>query len=275
MKKKIAAIMLALLMLVPCAQASEGTWAEGLSPQKPYSGSKEVDFNESIGFILLMPFNGSYTNPGHLKLTVALPRTDIALDGEGIISVYSKSEGLLEEIRLDSEKVTFREMTEEELEYLIWGCGSVIEIETGVQMEANRVYYVHMTEGCIYSEEYGTKSDAVENDYEWTFTTEVLNYVDEITYYRTVEGYAEPQVVESVQVGDEAKLSVVIKDHGVSAAVFCDAGSIIPDQTFFAESGETMIKFPSGGDVVWGVKFFNEYGKVIYSMDYTTTVAGK
>ena len=49
MKKKIAAIMLALLMLVPCAQASEGTWAEGLSPQKPYSGSKEVDFNESIG----------------------------------------------------------------------------------------------------------------------------------------------------------------------------------------------------------------------------------
>ena len=274
MKKKIAAIFLALLMLGSLAQA-EGDWAEGLSPQKPYSGSKEVDFNESIGFILLMPFNGSYANPGELKLTIALPRTDIALDGEGVISVYGKTEGLLEEIKLDSDKVTFREMTEEEKEYLIWGCGTVIEIQTDVLMEANRVYYVNMTEGCIFSEAYGTKSDAVNNDYEWTFTTEVHNYVEEITYMRTVEGQERPKIVKDVQVGDEAKVSVVINDPGVSAAVFCDAGSIIPGQTFFGETGETTIKFPSNGDVTWGIKFFNEYGKVIYSMDYTTTVSAQ
>ena len=61
MKKKIVALVLALLMITACAQAAEGNWAEGLSPQKPYTGSKEVDFNESIGFILLMPFTNTNT----------------------------------------------------------------------------------------------------------------------------------------------------------------------------------------------------------------------
>ena len=154
MKKRIAAILLAMLMVVSCAQAAEGNWAEGLSPQKPYTGSKEVDFNESIGFILLVPITGANTNPGELNWMIALPRTDIQLFGEGVISVFGKAEGLLEEIRMDdSENVILREMTEEERESLIWGCGTMIEIKTGVQMEANSSYYVNMTEGCIVSEE--------------------------------------------------------------------------------------------------------------------------
>ena len=102
-----------------------------------------------------------------------------------------------------------------------------------------------------------------------------MNYVESVSCARTVEGQAKPQAVENVVVGDQAKVSVILGEKGVSAVVFCDAGAIIPSKTYFDATGETMIRFPSNGDVTWGIKFFNEYGKVIYSMEYTTTVSAK
>ena len=75
-----------------------------------------------------------------------------------------------------------------------------------------------------------------------------MNYVESVSCARTVEGQAKPQAVENVVVGDQAKVSVILGEKGVSAVVFCDAGAIIPSKTYFDATGETMIRFPSNGD---------------------------
>jgi len=270
MMKKIIAVCLVLMMLMTTAIASaEGTWAEGLSPQKPYSGSPEVDFNESIGYMLFMPLTETNINPGKVTLQIFMPRADVQL-GSGTISLYNSKAGLIEEIPTDSGKITCREMTAEELEALIWGAGCVFEIAVEHQLEPNENYFVRMTEGAIVSELYGTSNIEIDDRSTWKFSTNAENYVENVEYCRTVEGKKKPDVVETVEPGDYAKVNIVLGEEAACAAIFCDAGMILPESTYFDASVETTVTFPSTGEVIWGVIFMDAEGNGIYSMTYTT-----
>ena len=272
--KKIITVCLVLMMLITAAAetaVNTGNWAEGLSPQKPYTGSPEVDFNENIGYMLLMPVNESNILPGKNILQIYMPRNDVEI-GSGLVSLYSEEDGLVEEIWTDSGKITGRDMTAEELEALIWGEGFVFEIAIEKPLEANRNYYVQMTEDVIVAPLYDNGTPAIENNTAWKFTTNHADYVDTIIFSREAEGETAVIAEEQLCTGDSAQVSIVIGEENVSAAIYCKNGLIVPDTTYMVESGIINIDFPANGEINWGVVFMDAEGNTIYSMDYITVV---
>lgn len=270
MMKKVVALILALMMCAAVAVAAE--WPEGLSPQKPYFGSPEVDFNESFGYMMLLPLNGKSVAPGMDTLSIFMPRDDVEL-AEGTVKLFTKEDGLVEEIAIGSESIVLREMTDAELEDLMWGSGKVLEVKLSQPMAANCNYYVQMTEGSLIAEGYEVASPKIDGKKAWTFSTEVKSYVEKMQYCRMVEGKEEPETIETVQVGDMAKISVVIGEDVKAAALYCDEGTMISEQTYIEESGEMTVNFPANGEVKWGVVFLDAENKAVYNVDYTTVVS--
>ena len=269
MKKILAICLAAMLLIVPLAAMADAAWSDGLSAQKPYAGSPEVDFTESIGYMMLNPSNGKLVYPGADMLQIFMPREDVEI-GSGALCLYSEEDGLVQETAAES--ITMRAMTEAELEDMIWGSGVVFEIALDKPLEANRNYYVQMDEGLIYAPEYEVGSPKIASNKQWRFNTVLQNYVESMSYCRKVEGEAEPVVVEDVQTGDTAKLSIVIGEENASAAIYCDAGSMIAAETYFTADAEIEIKFPMAGEVAWGIMFMDADGNTTYTMDYVTTV---
>ena len=268
--KKIFAIILALVM---CAgmSAMAAEWAEGLGPNKPYSGSPEVDFSETIGYMMFLPINKANIAPGANTLSIFLPREDVET-GSGTLKLFSKEANLVEEIAISAETMVARPMLDVELNAMMWGCGTAFEIELAKPLERNHHYYVQMTEGCIKDANTDVVSPAITGKKSWVFDTEMDSYVDSITFYRAVEGQAEPVVVETVQPGDTAKLSVILAEDVAAAAVYCDSGVILPDVSYVEQSGEIIVRFPATGEVKWGVIFVDENGMGIYSAEIITDV---
>lgn len=246
-------------------------WAEGLGPQKPYAGSPEIDFNESFGYMMLLPMNGSWVAPGTSDLSIFLPRTDVAA-GEGSIKLFTKEDGLVEEIAVSAESLVGRAMTEEELEGLLWGSGTVFEAELADALEVNKNYYVQMSKGCIVSPDFEVVSPEISGKKAWTFNTECDSFVEDLSYLRVVEGQEESEVVETVMVGDTAKVSFVLGEDAAAAAIYCNAGTFTAEETYFTESGEFTVYFPATGEVEWGVVFVDAESKGIYSENFVTKV---
>lgn len=270
MMKRIVALILVMVMCATAAMAAE--WPEGLGPQKPYSGSPEIDFNESFGFMMLWPFNGKTVAPGEDTLSIFLPREDVEV-AAGTLGLYTKEDGLVEEIAISAETAVLRPLSEQELDSLMWGGGVAIDIKLAQQLDPNFNYYVQLSEGCFVSPDYPVASPAIDGKKGWAFSTETENYIENLYYCRMVEGQEEPEVVENVQVGDMVKFSIVLGEEGVSAALHCDAGAILPEITYFEESAEATVRFPSSGEVKWGVVFLDADGAGLYSMNYTTNVS--
>ena len=268
--KRLVVICLAVMML--CTNAFAATWADGLGPQKPYLGTPEVDFNETIGYMMLYPTNGDNVNVDDLLvLKIYLPREDVAV-GEGKLAIKSKGIGVIEEIEITEETFVARPMTEEELEALMWGCGTVFEIALEKPLQINRNYYVEMSEGAIVSNEYEAVSPKISGKKEWYFNTETENYIDKLSYKRVVEGKDKPQSVDTVQVGDYAEFDIVMAEDTAYAVIFCDNGAIIPASNYFEEGVKTTIDFPVEGTVEWGVAFFDAEDYLLYIHRIETVV---
>jgi len=269
--KKILAICLILML---AATASAATWEEGLGPQKPYLGSPEVDFNETIGYMMLLPMKNETLAPGTVTLSVYMPREDVEV-GEGVLTLTSREDGKVAEIAVNAETVAVRAMTDGELDALLWGCGTAFEIMLEKPLKANRHYTAEMTEGCFYAPEYEMGSPAIEGDGAWSFNTEIGSTVENLSFVRMQEGEEAPVEIayeESVCVGDQVKFSIVLGEDAASAAIVSDAGVILSDETYFEESAEVTATFPAAGEVMWGVVFMDENGSMLYSIDYTTIV---
>lgn len=267
--KKIIAICLMMVLL--CATASAATWPEGLSPQKPYTGSPEVDFNETIGYMMLMPVNGENCKPGTMTLKIYMPREDVRA-GEGTLYLHSEEDNLETEIVINADTMIGRAMTEEELTALMWGCGTLFEITMEKPLEANRHYIVQMTEGCIASTTNEVVSPAIAGRKAWTFNTVSENYVDGMTFVRMVDGKETEVSAEHVLVGDTAKFTVALSDEAVSAAIYCDAGALSTSTSYMEEGAEASVYFPATGSVQWGVVFFDANNEVIDTVSFITTV---
>ncbi len=268
MMKKFFIVCLAVMLL--CSNAFAATWADGLSPQKPYSGTPEVDFNETIGYMMFYPINGSNVVGGENVLSIFMPREDVVA-GEGILYLHTKEDGLVEEIAINADTMIARPMNEEELEAMLWGCGTVFEITLAQPLEINRNYIVQLTEGSIVSPDYEAVSPAIAGENAWTFDTKTANYIEKLTYVRLVEGQDKPEDVENVLVGDTAKFNIVIGDAAY-AVVYCDAGLIVPAANYFTETTETTINFPANGTVEWGVAFFDAENNLVYVSSVITEV---
>lgn len=267
--KKFFAICLALMLL--CASASAASWPEGLSPQKPYTGSPEVDFNETIGYMMLLPVNGETCRPGTMTLKIFVPREDVQA-GEGVLYLHSEEDDLVAEIAINAETMIARPMTEDELAAMLWGSGTLFEITMEKPLEANRHYIVQMSEGCIVSPDYDAVSPAIAGKDVWTFNTVTNNYVDGLSFVRIVDGKETAVKAEDAQVGDTAKFTVSMDENVVSAAIYCDSGALSTTTSYMEEGTEAAVYFPASGTVTWGVIFFNAEGEVIDNVAFITVV---
>ena len=285
--KRILAICLALALCVMAPAAFAAEWPEGLGPQKPYSGTPEVDFNETIGYMMLKPRNGESVMPGNVTLKIFLPRADVQT-GSGLLFLHSEKGGVVEEVSIEPETMKARPMTEKELEAMLWGCGTAFEVTLQNPLQPNQNYFVQMSEGCISSEEYDVASPAIAGRDSWTFNTNSDNIIEDLIYIREVEGSEQPEKVKDVQPGDKAVFEIVFGEGAVAAALFCDAGSIDALETYFqkvipvepAEGEEpeeiapvmAEIIFPEAGEIKWGVAFLDANGKLVYEITMITNV---
>lgn len=269
--KKILAICLILMLAM---SASAATWEEGLGPQKPYLGSPEVDFTKTIGYMMLLPMKEATVAPGTVTLSVYMPREDVEV-GEGVLTLASTEDGKIAEIAVSAANVSARPMTEAELDALLWGSGTAFEITLEKPLEPNRHYTAEMSEGCFYAPDYEIGSPAIEGEGAWSFNTEIGSTVENVRFERMVEGEEAPVELayeESICVGDQVTFTVTLGDDVASAALVCDAGVILSEESYFPASTEVTAFFPSAGEVKWGVVFMDETGTMLYSIDYTTIV---
>lgn len=267
--KRIIAICLVMILMGSAAIAAE--WPEGMSANKPYTGSPEVDFNETIGYMILMPLKGSTVKAGELTLSIYMPRTDVKI-GEGKLTLNCKEDRQAEEVEFNEENVVLREMTEEELTALLWGSGVVFEIALEKPLTANRNYYVQLSEGCIASEEYEAKSPKISRNDVWYFNTNTPNYIENVKYYRMADGKEKAVSEESVKAGDMVRIKVNMGGEAVAYAICCDQGVIKPEETYFEEAGETSIQFPNTGEVIWSVVYMDAEGKHVDEVSFVTQV---
>lgn len=276
-------IVLFLALILICSTAYAAGWSQGLGPEKPYTGTPKIDLTENIGYMMLHPVNGSTVTPGHDTLRIFMPREDV-VTGTGMLQLYTDGVKEPAEIEINEETMIARPMTEEELDALLWGCGTVFEIALEKPLEANLSFSVRLTEGCIIAMDFDTPSPAFEKSDIWSFNTMTDNIVEKLTYYRAEE--AEVQVgqapqeaketeipAEAVQAGDLARISIVMAEDAAAAAICCNSGEVLPVQYSFTESGVTDVLFPAAGEVQWGVIFMDANGKVLNSVSFTTIVA--
>lgn len=281
--KKCIVLLLALLLV--CTTAYAAGWTQGLGPEKPYTGTPKVDLTENIGYMMLHPISGSTVTPGLDTLRIFMPREDV-LTGTGTLQLYTDGVKEPVEIEITEQTMIARPMTEVELNALLWGCGTVFEIALPQPLEANFSFNVRMTEGCIIAMDFDTPSPAFDKSDIWSFNTMTDNIVENLTYYRVEEPEETAQPgqeaqeaketaipAETVQVGDMARISIVMAEDAAAAAVYCKSGAILPVQYSFTESSETDVFFPEAGEAQWGVIFMDAEGKLLHDVSFTTIVA--
>lgn len=263
--KRLIAILMMLMMLTASASAAE--WAEGLSPEYPSTELPEpFDFSKTIGLTVRHPNWKDGAPAGGKVLRVYLPRMDVEA-GTGSLILRSASKG--EEWRAafnDTEYVIRRELTEEELDGLLWGEGIVFEITLPVSLRLGETYYVDLEERCLIDRARGMANPKTNGEISWYFETTDDYGVSEVQYRSLVDDDYEVNMGTNVKAGEELKFDLLIGGEAKSALVMSEfvargegeaAEAMISfEQFLFTEScevvGEVLVDNPA-----WYVYFYS------------------
>lgn len=252
--KKLIAICLILLMVTASASAAE--WEDGLGPNQPYQNTPPVNFDETIGYMMYHP-NNTMSVAGNNLLFIYLPRDDVKA-GSRYLTLRSADQG--EEFRVamnDTQYVTERPMEEGELDMLMWGSGTCMEIRLPVSLRVGTTYYVDMEDNCIVDEARKIANNAVTSTdtVGWFFTT-IADYGVSAQEYRrpTEEGEYESGII-ATQAGDEVRFDLVLGGDAKSASIL-PYGDVQFDVSFFTESCE-VIGNVTGENPDWEIIFWD------------------
>ena len=168
--KRIFALVLAVMMLCVAAQAAE--WVDGNSPSQPYPNLREVDLNETFGYMMFYPNGGMGAQNSCQKLFVYTPREDVTV-GSGKLYLGDLDAGLVWETPMnDTSAVTQRPITEAELEGLLWGGGTCFEVLLPKTLELGKNYVVNMELGALKTTDGKVDNWEVGGTDMWYFTVE-------------------------------------------------------------------------------------------------------
>ena len=262
MKKGIT-LLLVLLMLVGVAQAQQ--WSEGTSPSQPYTGVPMVDLTQEFGYLMLYPDKSVGVEHYCQKLCIYTPREDVkASDGTFYLCSESNRNGEIWSTAMNNtDAITVRPMTEDELIALMWGGGTCFEVVLPESLELGESYFVNMEEGCIVSTD-GVKSPTIGGTDSWAFTLEG-DYGISALQYRRPQGNGYEEGVFHPQAGDEIRFDLVLGGQAAMALVYRNNESVEFDETAFDQSGEVIGQI-TGENPALGVLFMdaqgNEVGRV-------------
>lgn len=189
MKQLMALILVLALLMSGAALAAQ--WREGLGPEQPYSQSPRINLNNTVGYIVMFPRGNKLALGFCDTLEMYFPREDIQI-GTGMLHLYEKLAGGDQEVcsvdMSDRRSVTLRNMTEREMERIMWGSGVCVQVRLPKSLEFGNTihhYYVFMDEGCVTAGSRGDlKSPQISKDDAWqpgvdgTYGVSGLYYVD-------------------------------------------------------------------------------------------------
>ena len=261
------AIALALAMLLLGGAVAAADWREGTSPAMPYDGVPEMDLSKQIGYMMFYPQADIPAQNMCQKLCIYLPRED-ATAGEGVVSLRSEEgKELYSTAMNDEEAVTRRDITEQELDGLMWGGGTCFEIALPKTLELGKTYYVTLDRGCIAAPN-GVENPQMNSTDGWRFTLEGEYGVSAMAYRRALAGGRYDERVFSAQAGDEIRFDLVLGGDAVKAVLYGYGDSVDFLTTTYETScevtGEVAAPNPS-----WGVVFLDSEGNELKRIDFT------
>ena len=256
--KKLTALILVCLLCLTTAYAAE--WREGLSPAKPYTNSKEADFSKNLGYLIAWPRVDFPAVRFCDVLEMYMPRDDIAL-GEGKITLCDANGEIAVMDCADPAQVELRPLEELELQNLIWGSGSCLEVHLPVSLEFDKEdYYVMMDEGVLYDPATGIKNPPMGNTSNWHPVLKDDFGVSSLRYTKPAEDDAEGEITIAPTVGDTVRFDLKLGGDAKEAVIFSENDSVYFEPFQFTESG-AITGTVTGEDVGWGIIFLDGEGK--------------
>lgn len=279
MKKLVALILVCMLVCMATAYAAE--WAEGLSPAQPYSGVPPIDLEETMGYMTMYP-NANKNIVADCfcdVLEMYFPREDLVL-GEGTLTLYDEAGEVAVIDFANPDSVEIRPLEEVELDGLLWGGGSCVEIHLPVSLKFDTAYYVLMEENCFTAADGKVTNPQISNVEAW-IPQVVGDYGISGLYYSAPveipageddgeeEAPAEPEDVEYKIVpekGDVITFDLRMGGDAKYAVVYSENDSVAFDDLEYTESG--IVKGSVISDELdWGVVFLDENGEILDIVD--------
>ena len=264
--KKILALLLALTLCG--APALAANWAEGRSPAKPYAGVPEVDLATQIGYMVFYPNDkeGYDLKNGGRTLHIYLPRDD-AEAGEGRLFLATQDGEVWRTAMNNTESVVRREMTERELDSLLWGGGTCFEITVPKSLELGKSYFVNIEKGAIVANGGAVTNPDIGGTDSWKFDVTGDYGVSNMEYRRPVDGGKYEGEIASPVVGDEVRMDVTLAGDAKMAVLYANHGSVSFDGTMVEESGEVVGKVLAD-DPSFGLVFLDAEGKELLNIEF-------
>ena len=254
-RKFAAGTLLACLLLAAAVPAAE--WKDGRSPAQPYEGVREVDLDKKIGYRMLYPREKMPAEHFCDVLEMYLPREDLKL-GEGKIHLYDESGEIFSAAFTDDAFVQLRPLEEQELEGLVWGSGTCVEVNLPFSLSMDKSYYVLMDKGCLTAADGKAISEAIKKKSDWVPVVSGDYGVSNLLYIPE-EGPAHV----TPQKGDKVQFDLVMGGDTVTAVTYSENGSVDFPVLEFTESCE-VTGTVTGDDPQWGIVFLNKDGDVVY-----------
>ncbi|MBQ8953988.1 MAG: hypothetical protein IJ048_07710 [Clostridia bacterium] len=261
MKKIIAAILVCMLF---ASSAYAAEWPAGRSAAKPYEGTAEIDLTTTMGYILLYPrLNVMAAEHFCDTLTLYLPREDVKL-ATGKLHLYSGRNEIASFDFGDADHVRLHQLTETELDQLMWGSGVCIEVFLDTSLKIGENYYVLMDEGCFTTTDGTLKSLQITNPEAWRPVVAGDYGVSNLYYAKApAEGGAQnaaPSYVIHPMAGDVITFELLMGGDAKYAVIYSDNNSVDFDQPEYTESG-VITGTVTSDDLKWGIVFLNEGGE--------------
>lgn len=267
--KKLIALVLVCLLCLGTAYAAE--WREGLGPNKPYSHSPEADFSKNLGYLVAWPNSSKKIIADTMYcdvLEMYMPREDIAL-GEGKITLCDANGVIAEMDCADPAQMELRPLEEAELESLIWGSGTCLEIHLPISLEFDKDdYYVMMDEGVLCDPSNGIKNPPMGETSNWHPLLQDDYGVGGLYYAKAADPEAENAgAVEystyDPQPGDTITFNLKLGGEAKEAVIYTENDSVYFQPFQFTESCVVTGTVVSE-DVNWGIIFLDENGDNIF-----------
>ncbi|MBQ8161261.1 MAG: hypothetical protein IJ083_10970 [Clostridia bacterium] len=201
--------------------------------------------------------------------------------GTGSLQLYRDDGTQVFEVNFqDEDLVSYRDMTENEMQGLRWGSGMVFEIHLPVSLELGENYHVAMDQGCIVGVESNVPNPHISNRgddvQKWTPWVQGDFGVSGLRYLTDQEdrGISEDEetglrVVVSPEKDDVVQFDLVLGGAADTAIIYCPDNSVLFEQTHFTYSTTVSAKVIADEVTSLGVMFMDEDGNLVQWVDIT------
>ncbi len=261
-------MVVCMLLAGSCAALAAG-WTEGRSAAQPYAGVPEVDLNTTIGYIMMAPREKLPVDHFCNTLEIYLPREG-SVAGKGKLMLYASKDGgkgrELESVDFaDSEAVVIRPLNETELESLIWGGGTCIEIRLPISLAFDQKYYVLMEKGCFTAADGKVVSPSIGNPAAWVPVLRGDYGVANLFYSSTPDASGVKLVPSE---GDCVTFDIVLGGEATTAVLYSENDSVKFDNPEYDRSA-TVCGTVAMPNIKLGVVFLDANGQVVDVINVT------